>query len=398
MFRQIVDPPSHRSSPACSIVARARPLETVIACLVVILAAACEVVDSKSGAARNAEARKQDTSRTAAVPESARGSVVVDSAPASVAGPADSTRSGVADDTGVVRLYPPSPRRGGVLFALAEGVATPTPRCTWKSAPMPCYRTTDGILLTIPLPADEDAGTFTLTVERPGGRIVRQITVDDHDFGRELIFLTDSVYRRATSTREIVRDARAVRSILSVESPERRWTGRWREPVPGMKSTGYGVERYYYRATDSTRSIALDSQAKTRGTFAGDTSDAPPSGAPSWRHAGIDLPAKRGASVMAPAAGIVVDVGEYVLSGRTVLVDHGQGVVSAYFHLDTATVSKGDIVRAGDRIGRVGSTGLATGPHLHYGVYLHGKDVDPVAWRDVPQWMIEPGDSAADRR
>ncbi len=66
------------------------------------------------------------------------------------------------------------------------------------------------------------------------------------------------------------------------------------------------------------------------------------------------------------------------------LVDHGQGVVSAYFHLDTATVSKGDIVRAGDRIGRVGSTGLATGPHLHFGVYLHGKDVDPVAWRDMP--------------
>jgi murein DD-endopeptidase MepM/ murein hydrolase activator NlpD len=166
-----------------------------------------------------------------------------------------------------------------------------------------------------------------------------------------------------------------------------------------MKSTGYGVERYYYRATDSTRSITLDTQTKTRGTFAGDTSDAPLSGAPSWRHAGVDIPAKRGASIVAPAAGVVVEVGDYVVSGRTVLVDHGQGVMSAYFHLDTATVSKGDLVRAGERIGRVGSTGLATGPHLHFGVYLHGKDVDPVAWRDMPLWMIEqPGDSAADRR
>ena len=156
-----------------------------------------------------------------------------------------------------------------------------------------------------------------------------------------------------------------------------------------MKSTGYGVERYYYRATDSTRSIALDAQARraahSRATRVmrrpparrrGDTreSTCPRSGA-------------RASSP--PAAGVVVDVGEYVLSGRTVLVDHGQGVVSAYFHLDTATVSKGDIVRAGDRIGRVGSTGLATGPHLHYGVYLHGKDVDPVAWRDMPPWMID---------
>jgi murein DD-endopeptidase MepM/ murein hydrolase activator NlpD len=378
---------------------RSWSLETVIACLLVVFAAACEVVDSKSGAARKAEARKPDTTLPAAVPESARGSIAVDSAPAA-GGPADSARAGVPDDSGVVRVYPPSPRRGGVVFALAEGVAVPSPRCTWKSAPMPCYRSSDGILLTIPLPADEDAGTFTLTVDRPGGRIVRQITVDDHDFGRELIFLADSLYRRATSTREIARDARAVKSILSVESPERRWAGRWRAPVPGMKSAAYGVERYYYRATDSTRSITLDAQARTRGTFAGDTSDAPSAGAPSWRHAGIDLPAKRGASVVAPAAGVVVDVGEYVLSGRTALVDHGQGVVSAYFHLDTATVSKGDIVRAGDRIGRVGATGLATGAHLHYAVYLHGKDVDPVAWRDIPPWMIEQrADSAAtDRR
>jgi murein DD-endopeptidase MepM/ murein hydrolase activator NlpD len=281
-----------------------------------------------------------------------------------------------------------------VLFALAEGVASPSPRCTWKSAPIPCYRADSGVVVAVPLPADEDAGTFTLTIDRPGGRIVRQITVADQDFGRELIFLPDSVYRRATNTREIARDARAVRGAASVESPDRRWSGRWREPVAGARSTGYGVERYYYRASDSTRSIALNTQARTRGTFGADTSDAPVSGAPSWRHAGIDIPARAGAPVAAPAAGTVVDVGEYILSGRTVLIDHGQGAVSAYFHLDTAVVSKGDVVRTGQRIGRVGATGLATGPHLHYALYLHGKDVDPVAWRDMPGWFLGP--SAAD--
>lgn len=359
---------------------------------------ACEVVDSKSAA------KKQDTTTVAAVvPESARGTVATDSAsaasatpgaPGAPASPADSLRAGTADDTGMVRLYPPEPRRGGVVFALAEGVATPAPRCTWKSAPIPCYRASAGTFVTLPLPADEDAGTFTLTIDRPNGRIVRQVTVADREFGRELIFLTDSLYKRATSRREIARDARAILGAASIESSDQRWTGRWREPVAGMRSTGYGVERYYYRATDSTRSIALDAQARTHGSFAVDTSDAPASGAPSWRHAGIDLPARRGASVVAPAAGIVTDVGDYILSGRTVLIDHGQGVVSAYFHLDTAVVSKGDVVRAGDRIGRVGATGLATGPHLHYGLYVHGKDVDPVAWRDMPQWLVAPADSA----
>src|SRR5688572_11096786 len=351
---------------------------------VVVSPTACEVVDTKSSATP-----RDSASAPAVVPESARGAIAPDSASPTAVTPVDSAPlARVADDTGVVRLYPPEPRRGGVVFAFAEGVASPTPRCSWKSAPIPCYHVQDGTLVTIPLPADEDAGTFTLTIDRPNGRIVRQIAIADRDLGRELIFLTDSLYRRATNAREIARDARAIRGIASVESPEQRWSGRWREPVPGMRSTGYGVERYYYRATDSTRSIALDSQARARATFAGDTSDIAFTGAPAWRHAGIDITARRGAPVTAPAAGMVVDVGDYVLSGRTVLVDHGQGAVSAYFHLDTATVAKGDLVRPGQRIGRVGATGLATGPHLHYALYLHGKDVDPVAFRDMPPWLI----------
>jgi murein DD-endopeptidase MepM/ murein hydrolase activator NlpD len=388
--------PKHRAERAAVAGDLAQCLVRITTAAAVISAlSACEVVDSKSAA------KKLDTGAVqGVVTDSARGVVATDSAAAASSAPitpADSLRAGLGDDTGVVRIYPPNPRRGGVVFALAEGVAAPTPHCTWKSAPTPCYKTDDGTLVTIPLPADEAAGTFTLTVDKPGGRVVRQVSVADRDFGRELIFLTDSLYKRATSTREIARDARAVRGNASVESQDRRWNGRWREPVAGMKSTGYGVERYYYRATDSTRSITLDSQAKTRGTFAGDTSDTPVTGAPSWRHAGVDLPAKRGAPVSVPAGGVVVDVGEYILSGRTVLIDHGQGVVSAYFHLDTATVSKGDIVSAGERIGRVGSTGLATGPHLHFGIYLHGKDVDPVAWRDMPQWLIATADSSKKR-
>jgi murein DD-endopeptidase MepM/ murein hydrolase activator NlpD len=355
----------------------------------VCVAAACEVVD------RDAVAGKQDSTNGGRVaPETARGTVA--GADSGVAGSAadttlsagDSLGAAAAADTGVVELYPSAPQRGGVLFALATGVDTPPPRCTWKSAPLPCYGTSDGVLATVPLPADEDAGTFTLTIDRPTGRIVRQVTVADREFGRELIFLPESLYKRATDAREIARDARAIRGVASVESAERRWSGRWREPVAGGKSTGYGVERYYYRASDSTRSIALDSQARTRGTFAADTSGAAPNGVPSWRHAGLDIPARRGTAVTAPAAGMVVDVGDYILSGHTVLIDHGQGVVSAYFHLDTALVAKGDLVRAGQRIGRVGATGLATGPHLHYGIYLHGKDVDPAAWRDMPRWLV----------
>jgi len=90
-----------------------------------------------------------------------------------------------------------------------------------------------------------------------------------------------------------------------------------------------------------------------------------------------------------------VDVGEYVLSGRTLVIDHGQGVYSAYFHLDTTLVRKGDQVRAGRTIARVGSTGLSTGPHLHYAIYVHGRDVDPAAWRDMPAFARGEGRATA---
>jgi murein DD-endopeptidase MepM/ murein hydrolase activator NlpD len=170
---------------------------------------------------------------------------------------------------------------------------------------------------------------------------------------------------------------------MSVETPERAWTGKWGEPIAGSKGEGYGAERFYFPASDSSRVLNLDPASRARGTFGGDTATATAK-VPSWRHSGVDISAAKGTRVLAPAAGVVADVGDYTLTGRTAIIDHGHGVFTAYFHLDTTNVRRGDQIRAGRVIGRVGATGLATGPHLHYGVYVHGKDVDPAAWRDMP--------------
>ena len=64
-------------------------------------------------------------------------------------------------------------------------------------------------------------------------------------------------------------------------------------------------------------------------------------------------------------------------SGNTVLIDHGAGLVSQYFHLDTLTAGEGDIVKKGEPIGTVGATGRVTGPHLHFGIRLYGSRADP---------------------
>jgi murein DD-endopeptidase MepM/ murein hydrolase activator NlpD len=334
---------------------------------------------------------KRDTSVAAApADDSARLAQVSAGSGGVPAVPTDS--SARAADSGRVTLYPASPRRGGVIWAFAEGVVTPVPHCTWKGAPLPCYAGNGGVVATIPLSADEPAGTFTLTVDRAAGRITRQIAVADRDFGRELVLLDAPHYALTQRSADVARDARAARGVLSAESDSRRWSGAWREPVPFKDAAGYGAARYYYRATDSSRAISLGTQGAPRGSFGGDTAVGKSGDVPSWRHAGVDLAASRGANVIAPAGGTVADVGDYVLTGRTVLIDHGQGIFTAYFHLDTATVQRGDLVRVGRTIGRVGATGLATGPHLHYGVYLHGHDIDPVAWKDMPAWAL--GDTA----
>jgi murein DD-endopeptidase MepM/ murein hydrolase activator NlpD len=94
-------------------------------------------------------------------------------------------------------------------------------------------------------------------------------------------------------------------------------------------------------------------------------------------HGGADYGAPAGASVLAAADGVVAMVADHFFSGRSVFVDHGDRLISMYFHLDSVAVREGQEVRRGERVGAVGSTGRATGPHLHFGVRWRAARVDP---------------------
>ena len=96
-------------------------------------------------------------------------------------------------------------------------------------------------------------------------------------------------------------------------------------------------------------------------------------------HSGVDIAAAKGTAVLATAAGEVVLVGQdYFFTGNTVVLNHGDGVISLYSHMDTINVKKGDWLAAGATIGTVGMTGRATGPHLHWGVLVRRARVDPM--------------------
>ncbi len=130
-------------------------------------------------------------------------------------------------------------------------------------------------------------------------------------------------------------------------SPERLWKNFVR-PVPGVVTSAFGGRRMF---NGKLRSI----------------------------HRGVDLRGAEGTPIRALATGKVILAESMYYGGNTIYLDHGQGVISIYCHMSAMNVRSGDTVRAGDVLGKVGSTGRVTGPHLHLGLIIHGQAADPLS-------------------
>ncbi len=100
-------------------------------------------------------------------------------------------------------------------------------------------------------------------------------------------------------------------------------------------------------------------------------------------HSGMDIAAEQGTPVKAPAAGTVIELGDFFFSGNIVYLHHGQGLITLFAHLNQIDVAIGDKVEKGQVIGRVGSTGRATGPHLHWSLGLNGSWINPALFLPV---------------
>ena len=139
-------------------------------------------------------------------------------------------------------------------------------------------------------------------------------------------------------------------AVLLLRASDRAlWSETLRPPVAGRLSSPFGVKRRY-------------------------------GGGAEWVHRGVDYAAASGWPVVAPAAGVVLLARRMESYGNTVLLDHGQTVLTVYMHMKSLCVGKGDKVAEGQVIGQVGQTGMAAGPHLHFGVFIHGVAVDPAGF------------------
>jgi murein DD-endopeptidase MepM/ murein hydrolase activator NlpD len=100
-------------------------------------------------------------------------------------------------------------------------------------------------------------------------------------------------------------------------------------------------------------------------------------GKPRAPHAGLDVAVGTGTPVLAPSDGVVLDIGDYYFCGKAMFIDHGNGLISMFCHLSEYVSKVGDGVRKGQAVARSGATGRASGPHLHWSVYLNGVSVEP---------------------
>ena len=143
-------------------------------------------------------------------------------------------------------------------------------------------------------------------------------------------------------------DVRFVHNV-AVSGPA-RWQGPWILPAVGEVTGVFGSKRSY---------------------------DGVP--ADGWHH-GHDIAADHGDPIVAPAPGTIIWTGDLAIHGMGVIIDHGAGVYSGYWHMSLIAVREGMDVAPGEWLGNIGSTGLSTGPHLHWEVIIQGIDVDPLQW------------------
>ncbi len=173
------------------------------------------------------------------------------------------------------------------------------------------------------------------------------IDVAAKDYPSERLTVNPAMVSPPSDQRErIARERVEVRKALDTVSGGGFWKLPFVRPVPGAVTSVYGKKRIF-------------------------------NGIPKSRHGGVDYRAPIGTPVKSASAGRVILTGDHYYAGKSIYVDHGGAVISMYFHLSSVDVAVGQTVAPGEVIGRTGKTGRITGPHLHFGVAVGGRMVDP---------------------
>ena len=272
---------------------------------------------------------------------------------------------------------PKNPREGSLLV-LAVRANDPDSLVTVEGElagePLHFERVADGFraLGAVPLGAGKSSAARIVTERvEASDTVVVAVPVRPRQVQRERLHVApefaqppDSLAERIRIERDIVQDLRQ----RAHETP-RLWEAPFVRPSTARITSGFGVPRVFNGVVQS-------------------------------RHYGVDFGAQRGAPVRATNRGVVAFVADFYYSGTTVYIDHGAGVLTGYFHLSQTLVVPGDTVERGQLIGRVGSSGRVTSPHLHWFGAYGEVTVDPLDLVNLGarlQWAAAGGNAATRR-
>lgn len=238
---------------------------------------------------------------------------------------------------------PRESRVPGGIAVISLGSGEKAPAVSYEGQPVLVVQREGEWQAVVGIPLDAEPGEQRIEVDgKPLRFELRDKAYKEQRLTVQRKYVAPSAEQLARYRREAAR-SRAALTTFSAELPE---SLQLTLPVEGPRSSPFGLRRFF-------------------------------NGEPRKPHSGLDLAAPAGTPILAPAAGRVLDTGEFFFNGNTVFLDHGGGLISMYSHMDRIDVKPGDRVAAGKPIGVVGATGRVTGAHLHWGVALNGTMVDP---------------------
>lgn len=242
---------------------------------------------------------------------------------------------------------------GGIALVPVPG-ADIAPTVIFNTHRVVVVRKDDQWLAVVGIPLAEKPGELKLKVSTPSGTTEVPFSIKDKSYRTQNITVKNQrhVDPNPTDLKRIAGETKRSDAALSKFTPTAAPSLQLMSPVEGIRSDSYGSRRVF-------------------------------NGQPRNPHSGMDIAASKGTPIRSPAAGTVVEAGEFFFNGNTLYIDHGDGLVTMYCHLDSIKVKPGDQLAAGDLIGTVGATGRVTGPHLHWGVALNRAMVDPALFLEA---------------
>ena len=236
---------------------------------------------------------------------------------------------------------------GGIAFVEVPGGSEP-PQVVFDGRRCAVIRRVDHWIAVVGIPLAATVGTHLLKVGGPQGPTQVPFEVADKSYRTQRLTIKNDrqVNPKPEDVRRIEQEQERSNAALSKFTEMSVPSLSLAAPVQGVRSDSFGSRRIF-------------------------------NGQPRNPHSGMDIAAPKGTPIHSPAAGKVLEVGNFFFNGNTVYIDHGYGLVTMYCHLDSIAVKAGDTVASGELIGKVGATGRVTGPHLHWGVALNRAMVDP---------------------